>query len=222
MIRKIFAIVILIYATLFTSCTETIQTIRTVQTGVHIYETVSVGYNSFYAYKMLQSLRNAKPIFKDYQSIKVEALVFPRKNMKNFPKIFQENLAYNIEQALKISELNKTVCLMDDKCIGKTIIVRFIEEGYKDDIAHRLFLGGKLKGSVQYIDKESRKILHEDKIELAKNYEELFRLSITGIEVKLLKELEVNGEGDKLQKAVNELNKINPIKPEYKEYFENS
>ena len=124
-----------------------------------------------------------------------------------------------LKQAVKITKTNKNVCTKDSECRGKTIVVRFIEEGYKNNIANRLFVGGKLRGRIQYIDKETGKVLHEDEIELAKNYETLFKQALTAIELKLLKELEVEGKGDELQEAVNKVNNIDPIKPEYKEIF---
>ena len=202
------------------SLTSCVGTIQAVQTGIQAYQTASAGVQGFYGYKMLQSLRHAKPIFKDYDSIKVEALVFPRKNIAGFPEIFRDNLQYDIEKAIEITKTNKVVCNIEGECKGKTIVVRFVEEGYKDDLAHRLFTGGKLRGVVQYIDKDTNKILHEDRIELARNYRELFNQSLLGIELKLLKELEVEGKGDELQEAVNRMNSLDPIKPEYKQIFE--
>jgi len=219
MLRKVKILTFLgVVSVSLTSCLGTIQA---VQTGIEAFQTGSAGVQGFYGYKMLQSLRNAQPIFKDYDSIKVEALVFPRKNVEGFPEIFRDNLQYDIGKVVEIAKLNKVVCNAENECKGKTIIVRFVEEGYENNIANRLFTGGKLRGVVQYIDKDTNKVLHEDRVELTRNYEELFRQSLIGIEMKLLKELEVEGKGKELQEAVNKVNSLDPIKPEYKEIFKN-
>lgn len=210
----------LIAGLMFSSCTSAVDSVVTA------YNLATTGYHAYYTHKLWESLKTAEPIFAGYDCVKVQALVLPAEgeDIQKVRDAFVDNFKYIVRKDLEAARLDNIKVCTDEgcECSGKTLIVRFREKGYKDDILHKITVGSKLRGELLYIDGETGKVIRKDNLELAKNYEQLLweiHLSVGSKAVKTFETLHPNA-GKELEQVVADFNKINPVKPEYKELFE--
>jgi len=204
----------------FSSCTSAVNT------AIQTYRLATTGYHVYYTHKLWESLKTAEPIFAGYDCVRVQALVLPAKTDKiqEVRGAFVDNFKHIILKDLESAKLDGIeVCTdADCSCKGKILTVQFREEGYRDDILHKITVGGKLRGELLYIDGETGRVIRKDNLELAKNYEQLLWEIHLSVGTKAIKTYEVlhPNSGKELEEIVTNFNKIDPIKPEYKELFE--
>ena len=205
---------------MFSSCTSAVDT------AIQTYRLATTGYHVYYTHKLWESLKTAEPIFAGYDCVRVQALVLPAETdkMQEIRDAFVDNFKHIVLKDLEAARLNNIeVCTDTDcSCKGKVLTIQFREEGYRDDILHKITVGGKLRGELLYIDGETGRIIRKDNLELAKNYEQLLWEIHLSVGTKAIKTYEVlhPNAGKELEEIAADFNKIDPIKPEYKELFE--
>ncbi|SNR73673.1 hypothetical protein [Desulfurobacterium atlanticum] len=207
-------------AVMFSSC------VGAVQEAVALYDSASALNKGYHSYKMVKSLKNAPPIFKDYDCVKVQTLIIPAEagKAKELRDAFIDNFKYIVREYLKAAKLdNITVCDTDNcTCKGKTLVVQFLENGYSPNLFNRITIGGMLRGKLRYIDSESGKVLREENMEVAKDYKTLLQEIAMSVSTKAAQTaLKLHPE-ENPEKLIDRLNKVKPIKPEYEKLFENS
>lgn len=181
------------------------------------FMTVRAGYQGYNAMKMAKAIRKSEPVFENYDAVRVEVLLNPREvNEKEIAEAFRDNVEWMIEKDIEVIGIEGLeVCR--EECPEKTLVVQFKEGGYGENLAQKLLAGEKLRGKLYYIDKASGKVIKEEPLEVAGSYADLIREINLSVGFKMLKSIEKEGDGEKLQKAIERFNSFNPIKEEYRE-----
>ncbi|RME64183.1 MAG: hypothetical protein D6778_08410 [Nitrospirae bacterium] len=194
-----------------------VQTVQTIGAVAMNARALTQGY---YGMKMAKAMKNAEPIFQNYDSLRVEVLLNPREgDAKTLTDAFKDNLQWLIPKDVQVAGLELEVCGSVTSCKGRTIVVQFKEEGYGTGIIKSFLIGEKLKGKLYFIDAQTSTIIAEKPLEVASNYADLIREIHIYVGTAALKTLEMQKDAEKVRKAVDEFNKIDPIKDEYKELF---
>ncbi len=204
-----------------------------------VVQVAALGYGGYKAYgtyvkvKEVKTIQDstlaAKPVFLGYQSAMVEARMMPREEgkAKQVAVAFKDSLGYALEQNAALLGNNPVKVCTTGSCQGKTLVIRFEEEGYNANLAEKITLGSELKGKVLFVDLEKGDVLAEAPLRVAQNYADLiqqFNLYVGMAVVKSESEKIRANDPEHLEERTKELSKkqgaINPIKPGYQDLLE--
>jgi len=202
-----------------TGCLGAVQAVQMASMG---FMSARAGYQGYNAVKMAKAIKNSEPIFENYDAVKVEVLLNPREEDAQKPaQAFRDNVKWMIEKDFEVIGVKKReVC--EENCPENTLVVQFKEEGYGENLAQKLLAGEKLRGKLYYIDMKSGTVIKEEPLEVASDYASLIKEINLSVGMKILKEIEKEGDEEKLKSAVDRFNKFNPVKEEYRELFKKS
>ncbi len=201
------------------SCYEAVQAVQMASAGFLSARAVYQGYN---AVKMAKAISRSEPLFENYDAVKVEVLLNPREGeARELVQAFEDNVKWMIEKDFEVIGVRKReVC--EESCPENTLVIQFKETGYGENLAQKLLAGEKLRGKLYYIDMKSGTVIKEEPLEVASNYVDLIKEINLSVGVKILKEIEKEGDEEKLRRAVDRFNRFYPIKEEYRELFKSS
>ncbi|WP_022846824.1 hypothetical protein [Desulfurobacterium sp. TC5-1] len=219
--KKTLVLLAAVSAVMFSSC------VQEVENAVSLYNTAVALNRGYHAYSMVDSMKNAIPVFKDYKCVKVQALIMPGKTekVKKLRSAFVDDFSYIVREYVKAAHLEDVkVCSTENctDCKGKMLVIQFLENGYSPNLFNKITMGGLLRGSLRYIDGESGRVIREEKLEDAKNYEDLLQEIAMSVGSKAAQTAITIYPDKDPQKIIDEVNKVNPIKPEYRKLFEES
>lgn len=190
-------------------------------------------YQGIQAFGMAKDMRDAEPVFNGADGIQVEADLIPREEGEAtaISAAFEENLAWATTQTLEATDLDQEVCLIGEGCAENGVSVQFREEG-RESIMEKFALGDKLKGKLYFFDQEQGSVADQAKLDVAKDYSQLFETIQSSIAVRALatrsaqlESLVQSGQmteeerNRKVEGYVEAINDLEWIKPEYRELF---
>lgn len=205
-----------VFSVLLSGCLSTLQTVNSAR---GIYNNTKAGVTAYHSYDTVKAIAQAEPLFKEYDSVKVDVKLAPRESglEKDLASAFDDNVEYVVQENSRISDLSVSLC--NDICSGKTIVVQFKEAAYNSNIVQAITVGGKLRGKLYYTDYESGNVIKEEKLEVAENYEGLLKRIHASVGSKMIKSMD-DPEGERAEEVAEKFNKFNPVKPEYRELFQ--
>lgn len=147
--------------------------VRMADKGLDVFSNVSAAYKSYYAFKMVGDLSSLEPIYSGADVALVTLNLAPANEQKapEIRRAANAAVASYLADAFAAANMDVAVCTQPSACPpGRRVALVFTEEGYNDDIANKLIMGGDLRGQLMYIDGSSSAVLYETRVESSDDY----------------------------------------------------
>ncbi len=188
--------------------------VDTAQSAIGLYDSarsVTTGYNAVTSVKDLQ---NAKPLFRDIDSVLVLADIRPREATPELPVAFAGNLASYTTALASAVGAPIRVCRVMAECSGRVLTLNFVEDAYDRNLVQRLTVGDKIRGKLVFTNAASGQILDEKRAEIAEDYAALARQVSGFVMTSLYVSFQPTAaaDGERVGKAISQ---IPVVAPEY-------
>ncbi|WP_428382564.1 hypothetical protein [Nevskia ramosa] len=188
--------------------------VDTAQTAIGMYDSARSVTTGYHAVTSVKDLQNAKPLFRDIDSVLVLADIRPRDASPELPVAFAGNLAsYTTAVAAAVGAPIRA-CRVMAECKGRVLTLNFVEDAYDRNLVQRLTVGDKIRGKLLFTDAASGQILDEKRAEIADNYAALSRQVSGFVMTSLYVSFQpaAAADGERVGKAISQ---IPIVAPEY-------
>ncbi|WP_293002592.1 hypothetical protein [Nevskia sp.] len=188
--------------------------VDTAQSAIGLYDSARSVTTGYHAVTSVKDLQNAKPLFREIDSVLVLADIQPRDAVPELPAAFAENLASYTTAVAASVKAPIQVCRVMVECSGRILILNFVEDAYDRNLIQRLTVGDKIRGKLVFTDAVSGQILDEKRAEIAEDYAGLARQVSGFVMGSLYKSFPptTDADGERVGKAISQ---IPVVAPEY-------
>ena len=188
--------------------------VDTAQSAIGLYDSARSVTTGYHAVTSVKDLQNAKPLFRNIDSVLVLADIRPRDAAPELPVAFAGNLAsYTTAVAAAVGAPIR-VCRVMAECSGRLLTLNFVEDAYDRNLVQRLTVGDKIRGKLMFTDAASGQILDEKRAEIADDYAALARQVSGFVMTSLYVSFQPTAaaDGERVGKAISQ---IPIVAPEY-------
>ena len=181
--------------------------VDTAQSAIGMYDSARSVTTGYHAVTSIKDLQNAKPLFRDIDSVLVLADIRPREASPELPMAFAGNLAsYTTAVAAAVGAPIR-VCRAMAECSGRVLTLNFVEDAYDRNLVQRLTVGDKIRGKLLFTDAANGQILDEKRAEIAEDYAALARQVSGFVMGSLYKSYPptTEADGERVGKAINQI-----------------
>lgn len=188
--------------------------VDTAQSAIGLYDSARSVTTGYHAVTSVKDLQNAKPLFKDIDSVLVLADIRPRDAVPALPSAFAANLAIYTTAVAAAVGAPIRACRVMAECSGRVLTLNFVEDAYDRNLVQRLTVGDKIRGKLVFTNAASGQILDEKRAEIAEDYAALARQVSGFVMGSLYKSYPptTEADGERVGKAINQ---IPVVAPEY-------
>jgi hypothetical protein len=188
--------------------------VDTAQSAIGLYDSARSVTTGYHAVTSVKDLQNAKPLFRDIDSVLVLADIRPREAVPELAVAFAGNLASYTTAVASAVGAPIRVCRVMAECSGRVLTLNFVEDAYDRNLVQRLTVGDKIRGKLVFTDAASGQILDEKRAEIAENYAGLARQVSGFVMGSLYKSFQPTtaADGERVGKAISQ---IPVVAPEY-------
>ena len=188
--------------------------VETAQSAIGLYDSARSVTTGYHAVTSVKDLQNAKPLFRDIDSVLVLADIRPREAAPELPLAFAGNLASYTTAVASAVGAPIRVCRVMAECTGRVLTLNFVEDAYDRNLVQRLTVGDKIRGKLVFTDAASGQILDEKRAEIAEDYAGLARQVSGFVMGSLYKSFQPTtaADGERVGKAISQ---IPVVAPEY-------
>ena len=199
---------VVVLAVLLSGCAA----VDTAQSAIGLYDSARSVTTGYHAVTSVKDLQNAKPLFKDIDSVLVLADIRPRDAVPELPTAFAGNLASYTTAVAGAVGAPIRVCRAMAECSGRVLTLNFVEDAYDRNLVQRLTVGDKIRGKLVFTNAASGQILDEKRAEIAEDYAALARQVSGFVMGSLYKSFQPTtaADGERVGKAISQIPVVAP------------